>query len=346
MNRRTLLRFAAAIVGAIVLSAGAARSAVVTVTMGTVAPTDSPWHKVLKQMGEDWAKVSGGQVKLKILADGSLGDELAMVQKMRAGVLTGMAISGAGLPEIEPSVMAFQVPMMFASYEELDYVRDHIAPKLEKTIEDKGFVVLNWGDVGWIHFFSKKPARTLDDFRKLKLYIVAGDAKAENFYKLAGFKPVPLASTDILPMLQTGVIDAFDVPPLFALSGQLFGLAKNMSDIDWAPLVGATLVSKRTWDKIPAELRPKLLESARQAGEKFRTEIRGLSEQAVAEMEKRGLVVAKATDAERANWQKEAEAVWPRLRGTYVPPELFEEVLKLRAEYRAQAKPKATGSSK
>jgi TRAP-type C4-dicarboxylate transport system substrate-binding protein len=344
MTRRTLAR-AATIACAAILSAGPARSAV-TVTMGTVAPTDSPWHRVLKQMGEDWAKASGGQVKLKILADGSLGDELAMVQKMRAGVLTGMAISGAGLPEIEPSVMAFQAPMMFASYEELDYVRDHIAPKLEKSIEEKGFVVLNWGDIGWIHFFSKKPARTLDDFRKMRLYIGAGDAKAENFYKLAGFKPVPLASTDILPMLQTGVIDAFDVPPLFALSGQLFGLAKNMSDVPWAPLVGATLVSKKTWDKIPADLRPKLLEAARAAGQSFRTEIRGLSEQAIAEMEKRGLVVVKTTDAERAAWQREAEAVWPRLRGTYVPPALFEEVIKLRDEYRAQAKPAAAGPVK
>lgn len=339
------IRPAAALLAVFALTVGTARSAV-TIVMGTVAPTDSPWHKVLKQMGEDWKKVSNGEVILKVLADGSLGDELAMVQKMRAGVLSGVAISGAGLPEIEPSVMAFQSPMMFDSYEELDYVRDRIAPKLERSIEDKGFVVLNWGDVGWVHFFSKRPATTLDDFRKTKLYIVAGDAKAENFYKLAGFRPVPLASTDILPMLQTGVIDAFQVPPLFALSGQFFGLAKYMSDVKWAPLVGATLVSKKAWDRIPAELRPKLLASARVAGGKFRTEIRALSDQAIAEMEKRGLTVVKTTDAQRADWQKEAEAVWPRLRGPYVPPALFDEVKTIRDEYRAGRKTAAPGSAK
>ena len=345
MIRTRPLRWAAATLLAALLSVRTARPAV-TVVMGTVAPTDSPWHKVLKQMGEDWKKASNGEVTLKILADGSLGDELAMVQKMRAGVLSGIAISGAGLPEIEPSVMAFQVPMMFDSYAELDYVRDRIAPRLEKAIEDKGFIVLNWGDVGWVHFFSKQPARTVDDFRKTKLYIVAGDAKAENFYKLAGFKPVPLSATDILPMLQTGVIDAFDAPPLYALSGQFFGLAKYMSDINWAPLVGATLVSKKTWERIPAALRPKLLEAARVAGQKFSSDIRGLSDQAIVEMEKRGLIIVKTTEAERAGWKREAEGIWPRLRGPYVPPELFDEVRRVRDEFRNGPKPPPPGPPK
>jgi len=311
---------------------------VVTIRMGTVAPTGSPWHKVLRQMGEDWERTSGGRVNLIILAGGTLGDELAMVQKMRAGVLQGVAISGAGLPEIERGVRALQVPMMLESYEELDYVRERIAPILEKAIEERGFIVLNWGDAGWVHFFSKKPARLLDDLRKNKLYIVAGDAEVESLYKSAGFNPVPLSSIDILPMLQTGVIDAVDVPPLFALTGQFFGLAKNMSDVRWAPLVGATVVSKSAWNTIPSELRPKLLADARLAGEKFRTEIRTLSDQAVVEMEKRGLNVIRTTETERSRWKAEAEAVWPKLRGSFVSAQLFERVRGLRDEYRARNK--------
>jgi TRAP-type C4-dicarboxylate transport system substrate-binding protein len=345
MNRPAIARMVAAAACAAFLSSGAARPEV-RIVMGTVAPTDSPWHKVLRQMGEDWKKASNGEVTLKILADGSLGDELAMVQKMRAGVLQGVAISGAGLPEIEPGVMALQLPMMFDSYEELDSVRDRIAPRLERAIEAKGFVVLNWGDAGWVHFFSKGPARTLDDLRKTKLFINAGDSQAENLYKSAGFRPVPLSSTDILPMLQTGVIDAFDVPPLFALSGQFFGLAKNMSDIRWAPLIGATVVSRKAWERVPAALQPKLLECARVAGGKFRNEIRTLSDQAIVEMEKRGLTIVKTTPAERLLWQQEAEAVWPKLRGGYVPADLFDEVKKLRDEYRAAARTAAPGSPK
>ena len=342
------LRSIAPLVLAAVLAAaghGPVSAETITITMGTVAPADSPWHRVLKQMGEDWKKSSGGQVVLRILPGGTLGDELAMVQKMRAGLLQGMAISGAGLPEIEPGAMCLEIPLVFESYEELDYVRDRIAPKLATRIEDKGFVVLNWGDAGWVHFFSKTPARTLDDVRKTKLYITAGDAQAESLYKTAGFKPVPLQSTDILASLQTGIIDSFDVPPLFALSGQMFALAKNMNDVRWAPLIGVTLVTRKAWDKIPADLRPKLLADAATAGEKFRGEIRKLSEDAIGEMQKRGLTVIQTTPAERAEWKRDAEAFWPKIRGSYISADLFDEVVKLRDAYRAGAKG-ATGPAK
>jgi len=310
-------------------------AAPIQIRMGTIAPAGSPWHRVLKQMGEDWKKISNGQVELRVLAGGSLGDERAMLQKTRAGVLQGLAISGAGLPEIDPGVMCLQIPLMFDSYEELDYVRERLVPKLERRIEERGFVVLNWGDAGWLHFFSKTRAATLDDLRKTKLYITAGDAEAENLYKLAGFKPVPLASTDILASLQTGLIDAFDVPPLFALSSQTFALAKYMNDVRWAPLVGATVVEKKAWEKIPAELRPKLRDSARVAGEKFRGEIRKLSEDSIHEMAKRGLNIVVTDAATQEAWRKEAESFWPKIRGRLVPPELFDEVKRLRDEYRA-----------
>ena len=332
MTRYVAFAALAACVGLAPLSTAAAP---LQIRMGTIAPADSPWHRVLKQMGEDWRKESNGRIELRVIAGGSLGDERAMLQKSRAGVLQGLAISGAGLPEIDPGTMCLQIPLMFASYDELDYVRERIIPKLEARIAERGFVVLNWGDAGWIHFFSKTPAVTLDDLRKTKLYITAGDAEAENLYKLAGFKPVPLASTDILASLQTGMIDAFDVPPLFALSSQTFALAKNMNDIPWAPLVGATVIEKKAWEKVPEDLRPKLLAAAKLAGEKFRGEIRKLSDDAIKEMVKRGLHVVATDAATQQKWRAEAEAFWPKIRGRLVPTELFDEVKRLRDEFRA-----------
>lgn len=335
MTPRAFLRPLAAL--ALAFAAATLASAQnVVITMGTMAPTDSPWHRVLKQMGEDWKKESGGKVTLRILAGGTLGDERAMVQKMRVGVIQGMAISGVGLPEIDPGVMCLQIPLLVESYEELDDLRDKLAPTLEKRIEERGFVVLNWGDAGWIHFFTKQPARTLDDLRKLKLYTTAGDSGMENLMKSVGFRPVPLAGTDILPSLQTGIIDAFDVPPLFALSEQSFALANNMIDIPYAPLVGATVVAKKAWDKIPADLKPKLLAAAEAAGAKFRSEIRKLSDDAIVEMKKRGLQVVVTTPAEREAWRKESEAMWPKLRGPIVPPDLYDLAIKLRNDRRAQ----------
>ena len=308
----------------------------VLIKLGTVAPKDTLWHQVLQEMAQDWERISGGTVKVRIYPGGVLGDEVDMLRKVRRGQLHAVALSGAGLSHAEPGVSCLQIPMMISSYEELDYVRDRVAPKLETMLEDKGFTVLNWGDVGWVHFFTKQPARTLDDIRGMKLFISAGDPETEKLYREFGFNPVPMPVTDMVAILQTGLIDAFDVPPLFALSDQSFALAKNMIDVKWAALVGATIVHEDAWEQIPAALRPKLLASARRAGEKLREDIRRLGDESIVAMKMFGLNVTELDEATRNEWRAEAEAAYPKLRGRLVPAELFDEVVRLRDEYRSR----------
>ena len=311
------------------VSAGSVR-----IKLGTSAPQGTAWHEVLLQLSQDWSRISGGTVRVDIYPDGRLGDEADMVEKARFGQLQAVALSGVGLSHVEPGVAALQIPMMFDSYQELDYVRDRLAPLLEERMEAKGWVVLNWGDAGWIHFFTKEPVSTPEELRRLKLFISAGDANSEALYKAAGFKPVPLAVTDILPALQTGMIEAFDVPPLLALVNQWFGLARNMVDVKWAPLVGATVIRKEAWERIPAAYRPEMRKAARAAGERLRGDIRRLGDEAVIEMQKHGLKVIEV-DAETLEiWRTEAEAVYPELRGKIIPADLFDEVRRLRDEYR------------
>lgn len=312
------------------------------IKMGTVAPEGSPWHQILQQMGQQWQKISGGKVTLRIYPGGVLGDEPDMITKMRIGQIQAVALSGSGLSRLEPAVACLQIPMMIESYEELDYVRDRIAPRLEKLLDEKGYVVLNWGDAGWVHFFTKTPARRLDDIRKMKLFTMAGDADALELYQQAGFRPVPLATTDMMPALQTGLIEAFDVPPLLAMLNQWFGLARNMIDLKWAPLVGGTIISKKTWERVPESLRPAMLEAARSAGLRLRSEIRKMGDDAVVEMKKRGLNVITLDAATVAEWRREVEEAYPKLRGRVVPAELFDEVRRLRDEFRAQRGKKAS----
>jgi TRAP-type C4-dicarboxylate transport system substrate-binding protein len=313
----------------------AAPAAPVTIKMATVAPEGSPWYEVLRQMGQDWDRASGGRVKLRLYPGGVLGDEASLVTKLRIGQVHAAALSAVGLYRIDRGVACLGVPMMFDSYEELDRVRDELAPRLEKAFEAQGFVVLNWGDAGWIRFFTKEPARTPDDIRRTKLFIAADDAETLELYKALGVKPVPLAETDILSSLQTGLITAFDAPPLLALLNQWFGVAQNMLDVRWAPLVGATVISRKAFQTLPEDVRPQLLEAGRAAGVRFRGDMRRLSEEAIPAMEKRGLKVIRPDEATLRIWRREAEGVWPRLRGAMVPADLFDEAKRLRDEARS-----------
>ena len=96
---------------------------------------------------------------------------------------------------------------------------------------------------------------------------------------------------DILPNLQTGLINAAPLPPSYALAGQVDRVAPNMLDLAWAPLVGALVVSKKTWDAIPPETREAMRQAAVEAGAKMKAEGRRESVESVEAMRKRGLTV-------------------------------------------------------
>ena len=268
-------------------------------------------------MGQEWRNISAGRVALRIYPSGVLGDEHEMLKKVRIGQLQAVALSGAGLPRADRGISCLQIPMLIESYDEFDYVRERIAPRLEARLREKGYIVLNWGDAGWVHFFTKEPARTLDDIRKMKLFTSAGDPETEKLMKEVGLNPVPLAVTDLILALQTGLIEAFDIPPLFAMLNQSFGLAKNMIDVKWAALVVATLISKRGWERIPETLRPAMLEAARRVTDQRRAEIRKMGDDAVVEMQKRGLKVFNADSTVLTGWRSEVEAAYPKLRGDW-----------------------------
>ena len=306
----------------------------ICINLGTTAPEGSPWHELLQQMGQDWNGASKGTVTVRIYPGGVLGDEAEMLRKARIGQLHAVGLSGSGLAITERSVLCFHIPLMIESYEELDYLRDRMAPKIEALLLAKGLVVLNWSDVGWVHFFTKTPARSPDEIRKMKLFTSAGDPETEALYKEFRFQPVPLSVNDLLPSLQTGMIEAIDVPPLFALLDQSFGLAKNMLPVKWTSLVGATVVNKSTWERIPEPLRSELMKIARDSGNKFRDRIRKLGDEAIVEMQKRGLNVMPLDEPTLTRWRTESAAAYPKLRGHYVPADLFDETLRLRDEFR------------
>jgi TRAP-type C4-dicarboxylate transport system substrate-binding protein len=308
----------------------------IVINMGTLAPEGTAWHDALLQMRQDWNRISRGQVILRIFPSGVQGDENTMIRKMRIGQLQAVAVSGNGLSRIEPAISCLQIPLMFDSYDELDYVRDRMAPQLERMIEQRGFKILNWADAGWVRFFTKRPASTLDDIRGMKLLTSAGDPETEELYKDFGFQVVPLPYTEVLTALQTGMIEAVQGPPLYSMVEQWFGLATHMTEVKWAPLVGATVISNRAWERIPASMRPQLLEAARSAGRRLLPEIRQLNEDAIPAMTKRGLNVVRPDSAALASWFAEAKDAYPKLRGRYVSADLFDEVERLRNEFRSQ----------
>ena len=311
------------------------------IRMATLVPDGSSWYQILKETGERWKQASGGRVTVRLFPGGVAGDDPDVVRKMRLGTLNAGVLTSVGVAEIDRSVFAMGIPLMYDSYDEVDWVQQKMRPKLEASLEAKGFVALNWVDGGWVRFFAKKPVAVPDDLRALKLFTWAGDAKSVEVWRSAGFNPVPLPSTELSTALQTGLVEALGSPPQVAVISQFFNHATNMTSLRWQLLQGATLVAKSAWDKVPADVQPQLRQIAVEAGVKLQKEIRDAEQRDIEAMQKRGLTVVPVSAAQRAQWQKLTDSLYPRVRGNLVPAEAFDEAMRWRDEYRKTHPPAA-----
>jgi TRAP-type C4-dicarboxylate transport system substrate-binding protein len=307
--------------------------------IGTLAPKNSLYHRQLLEVGEAWRAAQGGNAKYVVFPDGSQGGEAELARRMRIGQLQGALLSVVGLNEIEPSISALQsMPLLFKSWEEVDYVREKMRPAMEKKFLDKGFIVLAWGDAGWVRFFSKEPVFRPDDFKKMKFFSFAGESEQQEIMKSLGYTPVPLETADILPAIQTGMINVVPSTPYFALATQVFNTAPNMLEINWAPIVGALVVTQKAWDDMTPAGQQALKAAGEKAGAQIRNKARQEVEEAVDAMKKRGLVVNKPNAEQQREWNDLAEKLYPRIRGNLVPAETFDEVFKHLKAFRAGKK--------
>jgi TRAP-type C4-dicarboxylate transport system substrate-binding protein len=321
----------------------------VVIKLGTLAPAGSLWERVLVEMGQRWKEASGGLVKLQVYAGGVAGDEADLVRGMGIGKQHAAMITVAGLANITRGPMATCVPQLVTSDDELDHVVARLAPTYEKELAQAGYTVLSWSDAGWLRFFSTKPFTSPEGLKPLKFFVWTGETGSVEIWKDRGYRPVPLAAPDITLSMQSGLIDVVPMTALTALSMQSYLVAKYVLDVPWSPLLGATIVRTEAWQRIPAEMRPKLMEIAAEMGAKLRADVRRLDAEALDSMAEKGLVVQHATPAERAAWTALAESAHPRIRTEVVDPASFDAVKAARDEYRASragaARPAAAGSS-
>jgi TRAP-type C4-dicarboxylate transport system substrate-binding protein len=258
-----------------------------------------------------------------------------MVRKMAIGQLQATAITNVGMHDVIPEPQALSVPFLFDDEAQMECAFEKVRPQLDEALAKRGLVALQWSRVGSIHLFCTAPYRTPAEAGKAKVWAWEGDPKSVDAYRAAGLHPVVLSATDIVPSLQTGMIDCVPSVPLYVLTARLFEKANHMTDAPWSHMIGATLVRKETWEKIAPDVRTKLLAVAVELGKKVDEEVKRLNADAIAAMQKQGM---KVVPTDPAPWRAAMEKTWPVVRGGVVPAPFFDEVKAARDQCRA-AKP-------
>lgn len=316
----------------------ASAQAPIRIRLGTLAPQGSSYHRILQEMGDKWRAATNGQIQVTVYA-GTMGSELELVRRMRAGQLQAAAVSTQGVGSIDPGVQSLQsMPLVFRNLEELDYAKAKVGPMLDARVDAKGFKVLFWADAGWVRFFSREKLERPDQLKHLKTFVTAGETEQFELMKSQGYGAVALEWADALTGLQTKMIDVVPTIPYFGLATQVYTVANYMLDLNWAPVVGALILNKKTWDALTPGQQKAVSEIALESGRKFQAQGRQEMDEAVAAMQKRGLTVVLLTTQQQAEWRTASEQMLPKIRGGMVPADMFDEVMKAVAEYRRGAR--------
>lgn len=320
----------------LVIAQGAHAADPATLKIATVAPKGSIYHRVLQELGEAYRGASSGHGRVIVYTDSLQGTEADTVRRMRIGQLDGSMLSVVGLKAIDPAVTALQfMPMVFRSWEEVDHVREQLRPELEEKLRAKGFVALFWGEAGWVQFFARERILLPEEYRRARIFVWDGDVAQIDLMKALGYQPVGLPIADILPALETRMVDAVPVAPLWALVGQFDRVARHMLPVKWVPIVGATVMRRQTYDALSPSAREAIVAAARSAGERLRSHRSVQDEESVRAMQARGLEVLPLAPETEQRWRRTAEAAWPLVRGRMVPAETFDRVQAILAAYRA-----------
>jgi len=226
----------------------------VTLKIATFAPDGTEWMIKMRAGAKEVKTRTQGRVKFKFYPGGVMGSDKTVRRKIRIGQLQGGAITGGVLYDVYPDSQIYSLPMLFDSYKEMDYVRARMDKSVKQGLEKGGFVTFGFSEGGFAYIMSKKPIRTLEDFRQRKVWVPEGDLITLAVFEKIGVSPIPLPIADVYTGLQTGLIDTIGAPPIGAIALQWYTQVKYVTDTPLMYLYGVLAIERHAFYRIkPAD---------------------------------------------------------------------------------------------
>ena len=307
----------------------------VIIKFATLAPEGTPWMNTMEEMNREVQEKSGGQVAFRFYAGGVAGDERDVLRKIRINQLHGGAFSGFGLGEVLPEIRVLELPMLFRDGQEADHVATALFEHFVAAFTQKNFVLLALNDAGSVYVFSKDAIRTKADMARSKIWTWQGDPLPQAIFKAYGVVPVPLSLPNVLPSLQSGLIDACYGTPLTVLALQWFTKVKYRTSLAITNVMGAMVLSDALWQQLSADQQNLVREAVRKYNAKTVANMRQYETKALTLLQTTaGIETVTVAEEEVARLQQISEQVRQEMVGKLYPQESLDRVLALRDAYR------------
>ena len=253
MTTRKMLKtiFFIMLVMGLVLLAGPA--AALELKIATLSPDGSPWMQKMRQGAKEVAEKTSNRVHFKFYAGGIMGNDKAVLRKIRFGQLHGGFLTGGSLIKVFGDAQVYSLPLKFRSLQEIDYVRERMDHYIMTGFEKGGFITFGLAEGGFAYVMSNAPVRSVEELRNHKVWIPDHDPTVSEAMHAFGIKPIPLSIADVRAGLQTGLIDTVTVSPIGAIVLQWHTQVKYLTELPMAYIYGLLAVDRKAFSKIPPE---------------------------------------------------------------------------------------------
>lgn len=308
-----------------------------TLKIATLAPAGTTWMKEMKKGAREIKVKTDGRVKLKFYPGGVMGNDKSVLRKIKIGQLHGGAFTSGGLSSAYPDIQALSLPMLFNSFDEVDYVRSKIDPLLKQNIEKSGFVLLGISEGGFARVLSKVPLTDLDAIRQSKVWLPEGDELVHLTYSTLGISPVSLPISDVFTGLQTGLIETVTVNPTAAIAFQWHSNMAFMTETPVTYLIGTLAVQKKTFDKLSVEDQAIVRKEVDRVFKRMDKLNRSDNEKASAALRNQGIEFVKPSAEEVARWKNLSnQAVESMISTGSFSQTMYEELNRHLTKFRSQ----------
>ncbi|MGP1677112.1 MAG: DctP family TRAP transporter solute-binding subunit [Burkholderiales bacterium] len=318
MNIRIIAVFAALLAALFLGFAGSASAEQkIIIKIGFVGP-DSPQHPyaigahLFKDGVEQGSK---GRIEVQLFPNGQLGDEKPMLEGLRFGTLEAAVITNAVVAQIEPAFQVNDLPFLFADAAQAHKVLDgKVGQILAKKLESKGVLALGFMEGGFRHMLNnERPVTQPEDVKGVKYRVMQNPVYIQMFSSLGG-SAVPMAWGETFTAVQQGTIDGLELPLGPTYSSKLFEVTKYLSLTHHTYSMIALLMSKKFYDKLPADLQGVVREAGKTAVGAQRTAAAANDKKLIGLLEEKGMKINSVTDM--APFRNAVKPMYEKFKGS------------------------------
>ena len=219
------------------------------IKIATLSPDGTTWMKKMRIAAKEIATRTDNRVKIKFYPGGVMGNENAILRKMRINQLQGAAVSSGALDRYFKDASIYSMPFLFNSHKEAIYVRNKMDQLIIKGLEKGGLISFGFAESGFAYILSNSPVKEVAELRKLKTWIPDTES-ARHAATAFKFKPIPLPFSDVLAALQTSLVNTIASSPIASIALQWHTQVKYLTEMPLLYGSGTLVISKKAMKKL------------------------------------------------------------------------------------------------